>query len=124
MHAIVTQRENAVPCEIIDAQKDETERFDNFDIEMEETTQSKSNITSWLALFSTECLATAKDNAEKNPGCNVNLYYSIGIGKRIISLLLYFPLYSNVMVPIFNYGSWTATSSAVEAEFNDCSIDF
>lgn len=24
------------------------------------------------------------------------------------------------MVPIFNYGSWTATSSAVEAEFNDC----
>lgn len=62
----------------------------------------------------------AKDNTIKNPGYNVNPYYSIGIGKLIISLLLYFPLYSNVMIPIFTYGSLTATSSAVEVEFNDC----
>lgn len=120
LHTVVTQ--NIVPCEIIDAQKDETKRFDDFDtfhMEMEET-QNKSDITAWLATFSAECIAIAKDNAVKNPGCNVNPYYSIGIGKRIISLLLYFPLYSNVMVPIFNYGSSTATSSAVEAEFNDC----
>jgi len=89
-------------------------------IEMEETTQSKSDIAAWLATFLAECIAMAKNNEAKNPGCNINPYYSIGIGKRIISLLLYFPLYSNVMVPIFKYGSLTATSSAVEAEFNDC----
>jgi len=67
---------------------------------MEETThcQSKSDIA---ATFSDECIATAKNNKAKNPECNINPYYLIGIGKRIISLLLYFLLYSNVMVPIF-----------------------
>lgn len=78
-----------------------------------------SDITAWLATFFAECLAMAKDNAAKNSGCNVNSYYSTEIGKRIIPFLLYFPLYFNVMVPIFNYGSLTTTSSAV-AEFNDC----
>jgi len=65
-----------------------------------------------------------ENNEAKNPGCNINPYYSIGIEKRIISLLLYFPLYSNVMVSIFKYGSLTATSFAVEAEFNDCKHRF
>lgn len=121
LHTVVTQ--NTVPCEIIDGKKDETKHIfdsDASDTVMEETIQSKSDITAWLTTFSTECIAMATDNAIKNPGCNVNPYYSVGIGKRIISLLLYFPLYSNVMMPIFTYGSSTATSSAVEAEFNDC----
>lgn len=85
--------------------------------------QSKSDIIEWLTTFTADSIVIAKfhtENTEKNLGCNVNPYYSIELGKKIISLLLYFPLYSSVMVSIFKYGSPTATSAAVEAEFNDC----
>lgn len=84
---------------------------------------NNSNITEWLTTFTADAISLAKDYAKNNPGCSVNPYYSIEIVlivKRIISILLYFPLYSNVIVPIFKTGSLTATSSAVEVEFNDC----
>jgi len=118
----VVQR-NTTPFEITD-EKDETEQTRDFDklsdVRMEETFGEKNVITAWLAKFTAECTAMANENMLNNPECDINPYYSIEIGKRIIPLLLYFPLYSNVMVPIFGYGSPIATSSAVEAEFNDC----
>jgi len=65
-----------IPCEIIDYEKDEIKDIDDFNAfdtkKLEEMIQNKSNITAWLATFSAECIAIAKDNAVNNPGCNVN----------------------------------------------------
>lgn len=100
----IVVRQNTVPFEITD-EKDEPEAGD-FDAlsDMEETVQEKSDITAWLAKFIAECTAMTNENTLNNPRCDINPYYSTETGKRITPLLLYFPLYSNVMVSIFGYG--------------------
>lgn len=65
LHAIVTQ--NVVPCENINKQE-VTEHIidcDALNTEIEEEVQNKSDIDMWLEIFSTKCVAMAKDETNK-----------------------------------------------------------
>lgn len=49
----------------------------------------------------------------------MNGYHCPKFAKKLKVLLVYFPLFSEVMRGVFGYGSVNATSAAVESEFND-----
>jgi len=48
-----------------------------------------------------------------------NPYYVPQLSKKLKTILVYFPLYSGVMISIFGYGQINASSSAVESEMKD-----
>jgi len=58
--------------------------------------------------------------AEHTIKCDMaNPYYVPQLSKKLKTILIYFPLYSGVMIPIFGNGQINASSSAVESEMKD-----
>ncbi|XP_072152807.1 uncharacterized protein [Bemisia tabaci] len=64
-------------------------------------------------------LKSAKDAVEKESGNDDNNMYLPELPQCIIRLLETFPLWSNVLKPIFKYGTERASSAAVESLFGD-----
>jgi hypothetical protein len=106
----------ANPDYTVDDSHDEETNIDFTNNDDDDTSDSTTAVTSWAYDFYNSCVNEAR---EARSGEEVNAYYSPETGKQIRSLLIYFPLDSGVMIPFFGYGKINASSSAVEAEFND-----
>lgn len=77
---------------------------------------SNSNIFLYVKNIYSSCEEMISVEEETS---NVNGYLCTHAAKKFKSLLPYFPLFSEVMPPIFKYGSDRPTSAFVESEFND-----
>jgi len=94
-------------------------RNEECDIEIQDC-----NIASWSKNLLQEC---RKMVAEHTIKCDIHImqsiyanpYYVPQLSKKLKTILVYFPLYSSVMIPIFGYEQINASSSAVESEKKD-----
>lgn len=77
----------------------------------------KTNIHHWIESIYNNCVTQTSSLEETY--ININGFYCIDFAKKFKVLLKYFPLFSEIMPVIFDYGSINATSAAVESEFND-----
>lgn len=75
-----------------------------------------SNLHQWVETMYGDILEQIK--AEKST-IKIDGYYCPKFAKKLKALLMYFPLFTEVMRSVFRYGSVNATSAAVESEFND-----
>lgn len=94
---------------------DDSENLENYTID-EEDTPSTSIFEEIQTSFNL-CLEEAK--CENNNGDRDNLQYSPGIAKKLLALCKLLPLWSAVMIPIFEYGNITESSASSESMFND-----
>jgi len=77
---------------------------------------TETNINRWVDSIYNDCVTQTSTLEETY---DINGFYCINFAKKFKVLLKYFPLFSEVMLVIFGYGSTNATSAAVESEFND-----
>lgn len=77
---------------------------------------TNTNLYQWVGALYEDVLKQA--DAE-NSTLDLNGYHCLGFAKKIKNLLIYFPLFTEVMHGVFQYGSFNATSAAVESEFSD-----
>lgn len=63
------------------------------------------------------CLKECQD--KRNHGVDLNSYYNENISKKILDFCKLLPCWSADMIPIFEYGNVTESSSALEFVFNE-----
>jgi len=82
----------------------------------------KSQMFKVISDIYNECVIEAKENTDE--GIHDNMHFNEPLAKKLKDFCKFIPIWSAVMVSIFEYGKTTESSAASESLFNDLKIEF
>lgn len=109
-------RANEGKCSFESPETEEPEEDIPDEKPIDDTYLSATNIWKWADKLYNDCLSSIHNETDAN---DVNGFYCPEFAQKLEALIPYFPLFSEIMRSIYDYGSVNATSAAVESEFND-----